>query len=101
MLPLALGERVVEPIVIKKANQFVFFNFRDDLLLDILNVLGGTMSLDSSIKTQKTSETKVFLPDERFNDPEYLNNTQFPPYDTFFGKLRNNNPLEREYSDFQ
>ena len=37
----------VEPIVIKKANQFVSFKFGVVQLLDLMNFLGGATSLDS------------------------------------------------------
>ena len=30
-----------------------------------------------------------------------MNNKEFPPYDSFFSFLRNNNPLEKGYNDFQ
>ena len=30
-----------------------------------------------------------------------MNNTELPPYDAFFSKLRNVNPLEKDHSDYQ
>ena len=30
-----------------------------------------------------------------------MNNSEIPPYDAFFSKLRNVNPLEKDYSDYQ
>ena len=30
-----------------------------------------------------------------------MNNSELPPYDAFFNKLRNVNPLEKDYSDYQ
>ena len=30
-----------------------------------------------------------------------MNNSEFSPYDAFFSKLRNVNPLEKDYSDYQ
>ena len=30
-----------------------------------------------------------------------MNNEEFPPYDSFFSILRNSNPLEKDYNDFQ
>ena len=30
-----------------------------------------------------------------------MNNTELPPYDFFFSILRNSNPLEKDYNDFQ
>ena len=30
-----------------------------------------------------------------------MNNSELPPYDAFFSKLRNVNTLEKDYSDYQ
>ena len=57
LLPLFVNERGLEPIVIKKANQIVSFMFGDVPLLDILNFLKGTTSLDSFLITYNTSDT--------------------------------------------
>ena len=90
----------MEPTLIKKANQFVSFKFGDFQLLKIMNFLGGATSLDSFLKTYKTSETKGFVSYEWFNCPQKINNSEFPPYDAFFSKPRNVNPLEKDYSDY-
>ena len=54
----------MEPIVIKKANQFVSFKFADVQLLDIMDFLGGATSFDSFLKAYKTAEIKGFFPYE-------------------------------------
>ena len=91
----------MEPTVIKKANQFVSFKFSDVQLLDIMNLLGGATSLDSFLKAYKTSETKGFFPYKWFDIPQKMNNSELPPYDPFFSKLPNMNPLEKDYSVYQ
>ena len=91
----------MEPTVIKKANQFVSLNFGDVQLLDIMNFLGGATNLDSFLKTYKTAETKGFFPYEWFDCPQEMNNYELPLYDAFFSKLRNVDPLEKDYSDCQ
>ena len=101
LLPFLVNERDIEPTVIKKANQFVSFMFGDIQLLDIMNFLGGATSLDSFLKAYKTKETEGFFPYEWFDCPEKLNNKELPPYDSFFSILRNSNPLEKDYNDFQ
>ena len=101
LLPILVNERQIEPTVVKKADQFVSFKFGDVQLLDIVNFLGGATSLDSFLKAYKTEETKSFLPYEWFNNPEKLNNHELPPCDSFFSKLRNINPLEKDYNDFE
>ena len=101
LLPNLINERNMEPTVIKKANQFVSFKFSDVQLLDIMNFLGGATSRDSFLKAYKTSETKGFFPYEWFDCPQKINNSELPPYNAFFSKLRNMNPLEKDYSDYQ
>ena len=101
LLPILINERNMEPTVIKKANPFVSFKFGDVQLLDIMNFLGGPTSLDSFLKAYKTAETKGFFPYEWFDCPQKMNNSELPPYDAFFSKLRNMNPLEKDYSDYQ
>ena len=69
--------------------------------LDILNFLGGATSLESFLKAYKTSETKGFFPYEWFNSADKLDQTGLPSYDSFFNKLKNYNPLEKEYNDYK
>ena len=100
LLPYLIHERDIQPTVNKKANHFVSLKFGDVQFLDILNFLGGATSLDSFLKAYKANETKGFFPYEWFDSPEKLDATCFPPYDCFFSKLRNYNPLEKEFTDF-
>ena len=100
LLPILINERDIEPTVIKKANQLISFKFGDIQLLDIMNFLGGTTSLDSFLKAHKTSQTKGFFPYEWFDHPDKMQNTELPPYDAFYSKLRSCNPLEAEYTDY-
>ena len=101
LLPFLVKERDFEPTVIKKANQFVSFKFKDIQLLEIINFLGEATSVDSFLKAYKTKEAKGFFLYEWFDCPEKLNNKELPPYDSFFSVLRNSNPLEKDYKDFQ
>ena len=101
LLPILVNERGIQPTVIKKANHLDSFKFGDIQLLDIMNFLGGPTSLDSFLKDYKTKETKGFFPYEWFDWTEEMNNKELPPYDSFFNIQRNNNPLEKEYNDFQ
>ena len=101
LLSILVNERDIEPIVIKKANQFVSFKFGDIQLLDIMNFLSGATSLDFFHEAHKTKETKGFFYYEWFDCPEKMNNKVLPPYGSFFSILRNSNPLEKDYNDFQ
>ena len=75
LLPILINQRNMEPTVIKKANQFVSFEFGDVHLLDIKNFLGGATSLKSFLEAYKTSETKGFFPYEWFDCPQKMNNS--------------------------
>ena len=66
-----------------------------------MNFLGGATSLDSFRKAYKTSKTEGFFPYECFDCPQNMNNSELPPYNAFFSKLRNVNPLETNHSDYQ
>ena len=101
LLPILISERNMEPIVIKRANRLVSFKFSDVQLLDFMNFLCGATSFDSFLKAYKTAETKGCFPYEWFDCPRKMNNSELPPYDAFFSKLRNVNPLEKDYSDYQ
>ena len=101
LLHILINERNMRSTVIKKANQIVSFKFGDVQLLDNMNFPGGSTSLDSFLKAYKTAETKDFFPNEWFDCPQKMSNSELPPYDAFFSKLRNVNPLEKDYSDYQ
>ena len=81
LLPILVNARDLEPTVIKNAEQFISFKFRDIQLLDIMNFLGGATSLYSFLKAYKTSERKRFFPYEWFDNPDKMQNTELPPFD--------------------
>ena len=54
LLPILINERNMEPIVIKKANQFVSFNIGDVQLLDIMNFLVEQQVLNRFLRLQKS-----------------------------------------------
>ena len=101
LLPILRNERDTEPIVIKKVNQFDSFKFGNAQLLDILHILGYAVNLYSILKAYKTSETKRFNSYEWFNYPDILNNEELPPCKAFDNKIRNFNPLENKYLDYE
>ena len=85
--PILVNEGDVEPIVIKKANQFVSFKFGNVQHLDILNFVGYSTNLGSFVKFYKESDTRGYLPYEWFNHPNKLNVKELPPYEAFHNKL--------------
>ena len=101
LIPYLICDKEIEPAVIKKANDFISFKFGDVQFLDIMKFLGGATTLDSFLKAYKASETKGFFPYEWFDSPDKLDCTELPPYETFFSKLRNHNPREKDFNDYQ
>ena len=90
LIPYLICDKEQETSVIKKANDFLSFKF-----------LGGATTLDSFLKAYKASETKGFFPYEWFDNPDKLDFPGLPPYEAFFSKLRNNNPLDKDFTDYE
>ena len=101
LIPYLINDKEAEPMLIKKANDFISFKFGDIQILDIMKFLGGATSLDSFLKAYKASEIKGFFPYEWFDSADKLENEELPPYEAFFSKLRNNNPLDKDFKGYQ
>ena len=84
LLPIPVNGRDIEPTVIKKANQFIWFKFGDIQLLDIANFFGGATSHHSFLKAYKSSE------------PDKMQNTEHPPYNALQINLVAVIPLEQK-----
>ena len=100
MQPIFVDDCDVEPTVIKKAHQFISFKFGDIQLLDIMKFLGGATDFNPPLKACKTSETRWFIPYEKFDHHDKMQNTELTPYEAFYSKTRSCYPLETEGSDF-
>ena len=61
-----------------------------------IEFLGGAKNLDSFLNAYKTSETKGFFPYEGLDHADKMQNTELPPNDAFYSKLRSCNRLEAE-----
>ena len=101
LIPYLISEKDIEPSVIKKANDFVSFKIGNVQLLVVIKFFGGATSLDFFLKAYKASEMKGYFPYEWFDTPNKLDEQQLPSYDDFYSKLKNSNPLDKEYDDFQ
>ena len=66
-----------------------------------MKFLGGAITLNSFLKAYKASETKGFFPYEWFDNPEKLDFHEVPSYEAFFHKLRNNNPVAKDFPDYE
>ena len=64
LLSILSDERVIEPTLIREANQIVFNKLGDIHVLSTVNFLGVKTSLDFILKAYKTLDTKGFFPYE-------------------------------------
>ena len=102
LLPIFVNERQIEPTVIKKANQFVSFKFGDMQLLHIMNFLGGELlALTRSSSLTKQKRLKIFSPMNGSTIPKSWTKKNYLHKIPLFSKLRNVNPVEKDYSDFE
>ena len=101
LIPYLIREKEQETSVIKKANDFLSFKFGDVQFLDIMKFLVGATTLNSFLKAYKASETKGFFPYEWFDNPDKRDFPELPLYEAFFSKLRNDNPLDNDFIDYE
>ena len=101
LIPYLIRDKEQKTSVIKKANEFISFKFRDVQFLEIMKFLGGATTLNSFLKAYKASETKRFFPYEWFDNPDKLDFPELPPYEAFFSKLGNKNPLDNDFPDYE
>ena len=76
LIPYLINKKEIEPLVIKKANDFVSFKFGDVQLLEIRKILGRATHLDSFLKAYKASEVKKYFQYEWFDTPNKLDEEQ-------------------------
>ena len=101
LIPYLIRDKEQETSVIKKANDFISFKFGDVQFLDRMKFLRGATTLDSFLKAYKASETKGFFPYEWFDNPDKLDFPELPPYEAFFSNFSNNNPLDKDFIDYE
>ena len=100
LLNILMKERNCSPSVVRKNNQIIGMNFLGLQFLDIMNFLGGSVSLDKFLKAYGMTEQKGYFPYEWFDDPDKLQVTHLPQLKSFFSKLKNCNVLGVEYDEF-
>ena len=83
-------QQEIQPIVIKKANQFASIKFRGVQLLFLLNIFGGATRLDSILKAYNLSKKENYFTMNLFENPEKLNKTQPSTFEAFFSSATTN-----------
>ena len=66
-----------------------------------MKFLGGATTFDSFLKAYKASEMKRFFSYDWFDNPDKPEFPEMPLYEAFFSKLRNNNPLDKDFIDYE
>ena len=97
LIPFLIRDKEQETSVNEKANDLIAFKFGDVQFLDIMKFLGGATTLESFLKAYKASKTKGFFTYEWFDNPDKLDFPELLPYEAFFSKLRNSNPLDKDF----
>ena len=87
--------------VIKKLNTYMSISTEKLKILDILNFLAPNTSLAKFLKSFKIDEGKGVFPYEWFTSLDQLSETQLPPHEAFFSKLKNENISLEEYARMQ
>ena len=67
----------------------------------LMKFLRGTTTPYSFLEAYKASETKLLFPYEWFDNPDKLEFPDLPPYEAFFSKYRNNNPLDKDFKGYE
>ena len=97
-IPYFIRDKERETANIKKANDFLSFKFE---AVQFHGISGWRTTLDSFLKVYKACKTKEFFPYGWFDNPDKLDFHNLPPYEAFFSKLRNNNPLDEDFIDYE
>ena len=100
LIPYLIRDKEQETSVIKKASDFISFKFGDVQFLDIIKFLGGKLLWTPFSKPIKLAKRKESFPMSGLN-PDKLDFPELPPYEAFFSKLRNNNPLDKDFIDYE
>ena len=66
-----------------------------------MKFLGGATTLDSFLKAYKASETEKIFPMSGLITQTNLNFPELPPNESFSSRLRNNNPLDKDFIDYE
>ena len=59
-IPYCIGDKEIEPTVIKKSNDSISFKNEEAPFIDMMKLLRGAKTLDSFLKSFKASETQQY-----------------------------------------
>jgi len=82
---------------IKKANSYMALKTQHFKFLDIRSYLAPNYSYEAFIKAYKCKLNKGFFPYDYLTDYSKLNETELPPHEAFYNRLKNKNITDVEY----
>ena len=82
---------------IKKANSYMALKTPHFKFLDIRSYLAPNYSYEAFIKAYKCKLNKGFFPYDYLTDYSKLNETELPPHEAFYNRLKNKNITDEEY----
>ena len=87
--------------VVKKTNQYTTIVTSKFKFLDIINYLAAGCNYSKFLRAYDIKESKSYFPYEWFDDIEKLKYEKLPHYEAFFSKLKNDNVLQVEYTEWE
>ena len=84
--------------VVKKCNSYACITTDKFRFLDISHFLAPGTSYAGFLKAYRVEETKGFFPYEWLDGPEKLDQTELPPYESFYSALKGTNISPEEYA---
>ncbi len=89
------GEQVL--FAIRNANSYISLKTKHLQFLDIRSYLAPNYAYASFIEAYKCDFKKGYFPYDWFNDYDKVNNTELPPPEAFYNKLKNKAITDEEY----
>jgi hypothetical protein len=83
---------------IKKANSYMSLKTQHLQFLDVRSFPAPNYSYNAFIKAYKCKLEKGFFPYDFFNTYDTINNTELPPNEAFFNKLKSKNITNEEFN---
>ena len=93
---LALADPDVKSFTVKRNNSYLTIATPTLKFLDISHYIAPGYSYAQFLKSYKAKEEKGFFCYEYLSDPSILEETELPPYESFYSNLKRCNVLEQE-----
>ena len=98
----ALIEHQEQPkFTVKKSSRYPCIKSEHLKFMDVLQFMAPGYNLKAFFKAFDTTEQKAWFPYEYLRDPQQLEETQLPPYESFYSTIKSCNVLDEEFQTYQ